>query len=104
MKRGSLKFFADESGATSIEYGVIAVGVALATITVVNGFGSKLNTKFASINSSLKQSSVRSQGGFITEVHDDSYSVWRADVVVDEPAGEGRAPQSGKVKLGQLPK
>ena len=97
-------FLADESGATAIEYGLIAAGISLAIIAIVNGLGSKLNTKFASINSSLKQSSVRSQGGFITEVHDDSYSVWRADVVVDEPVGEVRVPQLGMVKLGQLPK
>jgi pilus assembly protein Flp/PilA len=48
------RFLADESGATAIEYGLIAAGIALAIIAVVNGIGSKLNTKFASINSSLK--------------------------------------------------
>jgi pilus assembly protein Flp/PilA len=46
-------FLADESGATAIEYGLIAAGIALAIISVVNGLGSKLNTKFASINASL---------------------------------------------------
>jgi pilus assembly protein Flp/PilA len=48
------RFLADESGATAIEYGLIAAGIALAIIAVVNGIGAKLNTKFASINSSLK--------------------------------------------------
>jgi len=48
------KFWADESGATAIEYGLIAAGISLAIIAVVNGLGSKLNTKFTSINSSLK--------------------------------------------------
>jgi pilus assembly protein Flp/PilA len=48
------KFLADESGATAIEYGLIAAGIALAIITVVNGLGTKLNTKFSAINSSLK--------------------------------------------------
>jgi pilus assembly protein Flp/PilA len=48
------KFLADETGATAIEYGLIAAGVALAIISVVNGLGSKLNTKFTSINNSLK--------------------------------------------------
>jgi pilus assembly protein Flp/PilA len=48
------KFLADESGATAIEYGLIAAGIALAIITVVNGLGSTLNTKFTSINTSLK--------------------------------------------------
>ena len=48
------KFLSDESGATAIEYGLIAAGIALAIITVVNGLGSNLNDKFTSINSSLK--------------------------------------------------
>lgn len=48
------KFWADESGATAIEYGLIAAGISLAIITVVNGLGSTLNTKFTSINTSLK--------------------------------------------------
>jgi pilus assembly protein Flp/PilA len=47
-------FLSDESGATAIEYGLIAAGIALAIITVLNGLGARLNTKFASINSSLK--------------------------------------------------
>jgi pilus assembly protein Flp/PilA len=47
-------FLADESGATAIEYGLIAAGIALAIIAAVDGIGSKLNTKFTSINSSLK--------------------------------------------------
>jgi pilus assembly protein Flp/PilA len=54
LKRSLSKFFADESGATAIEYGLIAAGIALAIIAVVNGLGSNLNTKFTSINSSLK--------------------------------------------------
>jgi pilus assembly protein Flp/PilA len=48
------KFFADESGATAIEYGLIAAGIALAIIAVVNGLGTTLNDKFTSINNSLK--------------------------------------------------
>jgi pilus assembly protein Flp/PilA len=47
-------FIADESGATAIEYGLIAAGISLAIIAVVNGIGSKLNTKFSSINASLR--------------------------------------------------
>ena len=47
-------FLADESGATAIEYGLIAAGIALAIISVINGLGAKLNTKFVSINASLK--------------------------------------------------
>lgn len=44
----------DESGATAIEYGLIAAGIALAIIAVVNGLGTNLNTKFTDLNSSLK--------------------------------------------------
>jgi pilus assembly protein Flp/PilA len=47
-------FIADESGATAIEYGLIAAGISLAIIAAVNGIGTKLNTKFSSINTSLK--------------------------------------------------
>jgi pilus assembly protein Flp/PilA len=54
MKNVLKKFIADESGATAIEYGLIAAGISLAIIAVVNGLGTKLNTKFTSINSSLK--------------------------------------------------
>jgi pilus assembly protein Flp/PilA len=48
------KFLADESGATSIEYCLIAVGLSIVIITAVNGIGSTLNTKFTSVNSALK--------------------------------------------------
>ena len=48
------RFVKDESGATAIEYGLIAAGIALAIITVVNSLGTSLNDKFGSISSSLK--------------------------------------------------
>jgi pilus assembly protein Flp/PilA len=54
MKNILKKFIADESGATAIEYGLIAAGISLAIIAVVNGLGTRLNTRFTSINSSLK--------------------------------------------------
>ncbi|WP_079572346.1 Flp family type IVb pilin [Bradyrhizobium erythrophlei] len=54
MKRTLLNFLSDQSGATAIEYGLIAAGIALAIIAVVNGLGSTLNDKFSSISSSLK--------------------------------------------------
>ena len=54
MKQHIMKFLSDESGATAIEYGLIAAGIALAIITVVNGLGSSLNDKFSSISTSLK--------------------------------------------------
>jgi pilus assembly protein Flp/PilA len=42
------------AGATAIEYGLIAAGIALAIIAIVNGMGTKLNGKFMLINASLK--------------------------------------------------
>ena len=54
LKGQILKFFSDESGATAIEYGLIAAGIALAIIAVVNGLGTSLNTQYTSISSSLK--------------------------------------------------
>ena len=54
MKGLILKFLGDESGATAIEYGLIAAGISLAIIAVVNGLGTSLNTQFTSISSSLK--------------------------------------------------
>jgi pilus assembly protein Flp/PilA len=54
MKNLIARFAKDESGATAIEYGLIAAGISLAIIAVVNGLGSNLNTKFNSINTSLK--------------------------------------------------
>jgi pilus assembly protein Flp/PilA len=54
LKREFLRFFQDQSGATAIEYGLIAAGIALAIIAAVNGLGTTLNTTFANINTSLK--------------------------------------------------
>ena len=54
MKNLITRFVKDESGATAIEYGLIAAGISLAIIAVVNGLGTNLNTKFTSINTSLK--------------------------------------------------
>jgi pilus assembly protein Flp/PilA len=54
MSKLFARFLNDETGATAIEYGLIAAGIALAIIAVVNGLGTNLNEKFTSINSSLK--------------------------------------------------
>jgi pilus assembly protein Flp/PilA len=54
MKSIIKSFFKDESGATAIEYGLIAAGIAIAIITAVNGLGSKLSTNFDTISNSLK--------------------------------------------------
>ena len=48
------RFVKNESGATAIEYGLIAAGISLAIIAVVNGLGTNLNTKFTAVNNSLK--------------------------------------------------
>ena len=47
-------FLADETGATAIEYGLIAAGIAIAIITSVQGVGTKLSANFVKISTSLK--------------------------------------------------
>ena len=47
------KFMRDESGATAIEYGLIAAGISVAIITVVGGLGSKLKTTFTAVQNAL---------------------------------------------------
>jgi pilus assembly protein Flp/PilA len=54
VKHHLLKFLSDESGATAIEYGLIAAGISLAIIAAVNGLGTNLSAQFTSINASLK--------------------------------------------------
>jgi pilus assembly protein Flp/PilA len=48
------RFIRDDSGATAIEYGLIAAGIAIAIITAVQGVGTALNTNFGTITTSLK--------------------------------------------------
>ena len=47
------KFLRDEAGATAIEYGLIAAGISVAIIAVVQGLGSKLNSTFTSVQNAL---------------------------------------------------
>jgi pilus assembly protein Flp/PilA len=47
-------FLKNESGATAIEYGLIAAGISIAIIAVVQGLGTKLNTTFSSISTQLR--------------------------------------------------
>ena len=54
MKNLFVRFMKDDSGATAIEYGLIAAGIAVAIISVVNTIGTKLNTSFSSISTQLK--------------------------------------------------
>ena len=46
-------FLKNESGATAIEYGLIAAGISVAIIAVVNGLGTQLNTLFSTVSSDL---------------------------------------------------
>jgi pilus assembly protein Flp/PilA len=48
------KFIRDESGATAIEYGLIAAGIAVAIITVVQGIGTSLTTKLEEVKAGLE--------------------------------------------------
>ena len=48
------RFIRDESGATAIEYGLIAAGISVAIILAVNALGTKLNTTFSSVTSQMK--------------------------------------------------
>jgi pilus assembly protein Flp/PilA len=48
------KFLRDESGATAIEYGLIAAGISVAIITVVSQLGTKLDSTFTSVKDALK--------------------------------------------------
>jgi pilus assembly protein Flp/PilA len=47
------RFAKDESGATAIEYGLIAAGISVAIIAVVQGLGTSLNTTFTSVKTAL---------------------------------------------------
>jgi pilus assembly protein Flp/PilA len=47
------RFLIDESGATAIEYGLIAAGISVAIIAVVNSLGSQLKTTFSTVSSQL---------------------------------------------------
>lgn len=48
------RFLADQSGATSIEYALIAAGISIVILTAVNGIGTQLNTTYTSVSTALK--------------------------------------------------
>ncbi len=54
MKKLISSFLDDETAATAIEYGLIAAGISVAIIAVVQGLGTKLNTTFSTVSSALK--------------------------------------------------
>jgi pilus assembly protein Flp/PilA len=54
MIRKLQTFLADESAATAIEYALIAAGISIVIIAVVNGIGTQLNAKYTTISNALK--------------------------------------------------
>jgi pilus assembly protein Flp/PilA len=54
MRRLLKSFFKDESGATAIEYCLIAMGIGIVIVAAVNGVGTALDTKFDTVSTSLK--------------------------------------------------
>ncbi|MGP0088942.1 MAG: Flp family type IVb pilin [Xanthobacteraceae bacterium] len=49
-----MRFLRDNSGATAIEYGLIAAGISIAIIAIVNTLGGTLNTTFTGVNTQLR--------------------------------------------------
>ena len=54
MRRKLAAFLTDKSGATAIEYGLIAAGIAVVIIPVLKGLGGNLKSTFGSVSSALK--------------------------------------------------
>ena len=56
MTKFVTRFANDESGATAIEYGLIASGIAVAIIVAVQNIGSSLDSMFSAINGKISTS------------------------------------------------
>jgi pilus assembly protein Flp/PilA len=54
MRRLLSRFVRDDSGATSIEYALIAVGLSIVILGAVTNIGTTINTKYSTVNSSIK--------------------------------------------------
>ena len=54
MKTLFARFAKDESGATAIEYGLIAAGISVMIIGAVNGLGTKLGSTFTKVTTDMK--------------------------------------------------
>ena len=54
MRTSIAQFVKDESGATAIEYGLIAAGIYVAIVTIVGTIGTDLTAKFKTISDALK--------------------------------------------------
>jgi pilus assembly protein Flp/PilA len=48
------KFLADQSGTTAIEYCLIAAGISIVIVTIVNGMGTQMNNKYTSVSTALQ--------------------------------------------------
>jgi pilus assembly protein Flp/PilA len=49
-----VKFLGDESGATAVEYGLIAAGISMSIIAVMHGLGTKLATTFTTVSTTAR--------------------------------------------------
>ena len=54
MRKVLDRFLKDETGATAIEYGLIAAGISVAIIAAVTGLGTNLNTTFSSVSTAIQ--------------------------------------------------
>jgi pilus assembly protein Flp/PilA len=54
MRKLISKFLVDQSGATAIEYCLLAAGISIVILVAVNGIGTTLNGSFTSVNASIK--------------------------------------------------
>jgi pilus assembly protein Flp/PilA len=54
MRNLIVKFLTDQTGATAIEYCLIAAGISIVIVTAVNGMGAALNAKYGAVSSALK--------------------------------------------------
>ncbi|HLZ04701.1 MAG TPA: Flp family type IVb pilin [Bradyrhizobium sp.] len=54
MRKQVARFLADQSGATAIEYCLIAAGISITIVAIVNGMGTALNTKYSSVGTALQ--------------------------------------------------
>ncbi len=50
----AIRFFRDETAATSIEYALLASGIALAIVVAVNSIGTSMNTKYTAVKAALR--------------------------------------------------
>ena len=99
MKNLVSRFVSDESGATAIEYGLIAAGISVAIIAVVQGVGGKLKTTFTAVRNCPHAQALNHQSGCRPR----SNSGESAGAFLCLARGEGKKPQSFPAKLRDLP-